>query len=157
MLLQFCTWIENSPLGWAIRDSKWLFPVIESVHLLALAMIAGAVLIVDLSLLGWGLRQQDPSQIAEDARPWMVGSLLVMLVSGFGLFASEATKCYENPAFWFKMASLTAAVVYTFTIRSAAVRHGGRSWGPAWRRVVAIVSVSLWTGVGVGGRAIGFY
>jgi hypothetical protein len=157
MLLTFCTWIENTPFGWAIRDSKWLFPAIESVHLVALAIIAGTVLIVDLSLLGWGLRRQDASQVAADARPWMVGSLAMMLVSGFSLFASEATKCYGNPAFWFKMAFLAAAILYTFTLRSVVVRPEPLAWGPMWRKAAAIVSITLWTGVGIGGRAIGFY
>ncbi|MCU1381916.1 MAG: putative rane protein [Acidobacteria bacterium] len=157
MFLTFCTWIENSPFGWAIRDSKWLFPAIESVHLVALAIIAGTVLIVDISLLGWGLRRQDPSQVAADARPWMVGSLVVMLLSGFALFSSEATKCYGNPAFWFKMTFLATAILYTFTLRSAVVRPKARAWGPVWRKAAAIVSMTLWTGVGIGGRAIGFY
>jgi hypothetical protein len=84
-LLPLFTWFENSALGQAIRGSQWLFPVIESVHLLALVVIAGAVLVVDMRLFGLGLRRQPVAQLARDAQPWLVGSLMVMLVTGFQL------------------------------------------------------------------------
>jgi hypothetical protein len=60
----------------AIRNSKWLFPVIESVHLLGLALIGGAVLMLDLRLLNLGLRRQPVRQVAADAQPWLIGSLV---------------------------------------------------------------------------------
>ena len=116
-LLPFFTWCEQTAIGEAIRNSQWLFPVIESVHLLGLVVIAGAVLVVDMRLFGLGLRQQPVAQLARDAQPWMIGSLMVMLTTGILLFLAEATKCYYSPAFAVKMTSLLLAITFTFTVR----------------------------------------
>src|SRR5712692_5055045 len=89
-LLPFFQWCEASMVGRAIRLSPWAFAVIESVHLLGLAAIGGAVLLVDLRLLGLGLRRRPVAQLARDAQPWLVGSLVVMLSTGVALFMSES-------------------------------------------------------------------
>ena len=158
MVLTFCQWLENSSLGWTIRDSTWLFPAIEAIHLIALAMIGGAVLIVDLKLLGVGLRRQPAWQLADEAKPWLVSSLAVMIVSGVALFSSEATKCYATPAFWYKMTALAAATLFTFTARASVLRSNSLRAGTTLAgRTVAVLSLSLWSIVGVSGRAIGFY
>ena len=155
-LLPFFTWCEKSAIGESIRNSQWLFPVIESVHLLALVLIAGAVLVVDMRLFGLGLRRQPVAQLARDAQPWLIGGLIVMLTTGFLLFLSEAIKCYYSAAFAVKMTSLLLAMVFTFTVRrKVALADEGRV-GPFWSRLVAVVSVALWSGVGIGGRWIGF-
>src|ERR1700688_1703382 len=89
-LLPLFGWFDSSAVGEAIRASTWLFPVIEVLHLLGLAVIGGAVLLVDMRLLGLGLRHQPVAQLARDAQRWFVGSLIVMLASGALLFTSEA-------------------------------------------------------------------
>jgi Family of unknown function (DUF6644) len=156
MILEFFTWIENTQIGEGIRGSLWLFPVIESFHLLALAVIGGAILLVDMRLFGVLLPGQPVRRLARDAQPYLIGSLIVMLISGFFLFASEATKCYDHGAFWFKMACLAAAIVFTFTVRRRVANAGDGGVSPMWSKVVAVVSVALWSGVGIGGRWIGF-
>src|SRR5436309_11409023 len=89
MLFPFFQWCEASTVGSAIRESLWAFAVIESIHLLGLAAIGGAVLVVDLRMLGIGLRNRPIADLARSAHPWFVGSLAVMLVTGVGLFLSE--------------------------------------------------------------------
>ena len=155
MLLAFFKWNEASWMGKTISGSVYLFPVIEAVHLLALAAIGGAVLIVDLRLFGLGMRHQPVSRIAKDAEPWLIWSLLVMLVTGFMLMTSEAMRCYYNDAFWLKMWSLLLAMIFTFTVRRRVVTSDVVK--PVWARTVATISVLLWSGVGIGGRGIGFY
>ena len=152
-LFQFC---ESSALGETIRNSSWLFPVIESVHLLGLAVIGGAVLVVDLRLFGFGLTRQPVAKLAADAQRWLIASLIVMLITGALLFSSEAIKCYYHEAFWVKMTSLLLAVVFTFTVRRKVAMADESRIRPAWSKLVAVVSVILWSGVGVGGRWIGF-
>jgi hypothetical protein len=152
-LLPFFQWCENSGVGEAIRNSTWLFPVIESFHLLGLAVIGGAVLVVDLRLLGLGLRRQPVAQLARDAQRWLIGSLAVMLCTGFLLFLSEATKCYYHAAFWVKMTSLFLAIVFAFTVRRKVTLTKAN---PLWCKVTALTSITLWSAVGVGGRWIGF-
>jgi hypothetical protein len=155
-LLALFQWCEQSGIGGAIRRSAWLFPMIEAIHLLGLGFIGGAVLIVDLRLLGFGLRRQSVAQLSRDAQPWLVGSLIVMIITGGLLFTSEAIKCYYHGAFWFKMASLLLAIVFTFTVQRKVVRADETRLTPLWSKVVAVVSVLLWSGVGIGGRWIGF-
>ena len=155
-LLPFFTWCEKSAIGEAIRNSQWLFPVIESVHLLALILIAGAVLVVDMRLFGLGLRRQPVAQLARDAQPWLIGGLMVMLPTGILLFLSEAIKCYYSQAFAVKMTSLLLAIIFTFTVRRKFALADECRMSPLWSRLVAVVSVALWSGVGIGGRWIGF-
>ena len=155
-ILSFVTWLDGSALGQAIRDSRWLFPAIEASHLLGLAVLGGCVLIVNMRLLGLGLRSQSTAEVARDVRPFMLSSLAVMLVSGFLLFASEAIKCYEHTAFWFKMSCLALAIVAAFTIQNRAIQIEDRNSGTFQVKLVALISVALWTGVGIGGRWIGF-
>lgn len=155
-LLPFAQWCDQLALGHAIHNSPWLFPAIEVVHLLALALLGGTVLIVDLRLWGWGLRQQPVTQLARDVFPWMLAGLAAMVVSGMLLFLSEALKMYHNDAFRVKMALLAVALVFTFTVRRRATLRADAGVGPLRERLVALVSLALWSGVGLCGRAIGF-
>ncbi len=155
-LLDLFQWLEYSSLLVAMRSSPWLFPVIATIHLLGLAVLGGAVLVVDLRLLGLGLSRQPPAQLARDAQPLLLGSLVVMLVTGLLLFMCFATKYYYLTAFWVKLASLFLAVVFTFTIRRRVVTTGETKLRAMWSRPAALVSVSLWASVLLTGRLIGF-
>ncbi len=155
-LLDLFQWLEYSSLLVAMRSSPWLFPVIATIHLLGLAVLGGAVLVVDLRLLGLGLSRQPPAQLARDAQPLLLGSLVVMLVTGLLLFMCFATKYYYLTAFWVKLASLFLAVVFTFTIRRRVITGGETRMRAIWSRPTAVVSVSLWTSVVLTGRLIGF-
>jgi len=148
------SWCENSAIGESIRASLWLFPVIESFHLLALAVMGGAVLMVCLRMFGYGIQNAPVEQLWRDTWPYLMGSLVVLLVSGGLLFTSEATKLYDHGAFWFKMASLALAILFTFTVQRKVVLSGNA--GPGSSKLVALITVLLWAGVGIGGRWIGF-
>jgi len=156
MLLPYFQAIESGPIGEAIRESTWLFPFVEAFHLVALAVIGGAVLLVDLRLLGLGLKRQPVAELAHDAQPWLIGSLLFMIASGVPLFMSEAIKCYYSFAFWTKMTALALAILFTFTIRRRVTFADEARFGPAVSRAVGAVSILLWSTVGWGGRWIGF-
>ena len=155
-LLTFFQWCEASGIGETIRKSSWLFPVIEAIHLLGLGVIGGAVLVVDMRLLGLGLKRQSAAELTRNAQPWLVGSLVLMIITGGLLFLSEAIKCYYHDAFWFKMSCLFLAIVFTFTIQRRVIMTDESRLRPLWSKVVAVVSVLLWAGVGIGGRWIGF-
>jgi hypothetical protein len=155
-LLPFFEWCEATAVGAAIRNSNWLFPVIESVHLLGLAVLGGALLLVDLRLLGWGLRRQPVAQLARDAQPWLAGSILVMLGSGIPLFLSESVKCYYSQPFWVKMTALPLAILFTFTVRRKVALADEARARPLLNKLVAVASLALWFTVGAGGRWIGF-
>ena len=156
MLLPYFQSLEASALSRAISTSSWAFAVVESIHLLALAVIGGAVLMLDLRFLGFGLRRQSIREVADEAQPWLITSLIVMLVTGAVLFISEPIKCYYSTPFWVKMTSLALAMLFTFTVRRRMTQADEASVRPALFKLVALVSLTLWFGVGAGGRWIGF-
>jgi hypothetical protein len=156
-MLSLFQWIEGSALGTSVNESLYAFALIESVHLLALAVIGGAVLIVDMRLLGLGLTRLPVAQIARTAQPWLIGSLIAIIVTGFPLFASLAAgKYYGNEAFWYKMYFLAAATIFTFTVRQRIAMGDEVRATSTVGKLTAITSIVLWSGVGVMGRAIGF-
>lgn len=157
MLFPLFQWCENTAIGEAIRSSTWLFPVIESFHLLAFTAIGGAVLMVDLRLLGWALSRERVSDVAAEAQPWLNVSLIVMIVSGALLFVSESVKCYYSNPFWIKMECLAAAIAFTWTVQRRAIAAvDAARISVVWGKVVALISFGLWAGVAWGGRWIGF-
>jgi hypothetical protein len=156
LLLAFCQWCNNSFFGHGIRNSTWLFPFVEIFHLIGLGVLGGTILVLNLRLLGLGFRNERTSDLAKDVRPWMLGGLAVMLVSGFLLFSTEAVKMYGNWAFRWKMIFLLAAILFTFTLHRSVVKSDVTGVTTPGRVLVALVSLMLWSGVGLGGRAIGY-
>jgi len=131
--------------------------VIEVFHLIGLAALAGAVLLVDLRLIGVGLDGVPVARLARAARPWLLGSLALTVASGVLLFVSEPLKCYENPAFWLKLASLTAALLFTAVVRPRFTRDTAPSGARLAGRLAGVTSLVLWIGVAAAGRGIGFW
>ena len=155
-LLSFFEWCEATALGSGIRASKWLFPVIESVHLLGLAVLGGALLLVDLRLLGLGLKKQPVARLARDVQPWLVGSILVLLGTGISLFLSEAVKCYYSTPFWVKITTIPLALLFTATVRQRVAMLDEPSARPVLHKLVGLLSILLWVTVAAAGRWIGF-
>ena len=159
----FAEWSYATRIGTIIHESGWLFAAIESVHLLGLAAIGGAILLVDLRLLGLGLGDEPLRDLAGDAQKVLVAGLAVMLTTGVLLYLSEATKFYSGD-FWgsaefpfiYKMVFFALALIFTFTVRRRALA----SATPFARGVLPLIgltSMLLWLGVAIGGRGIGFY
>jgi hypothetical protein len=155
-LLDFCRWVQFSPPLVAMRSSPWLFPIIATIHLMGLALVGGSVLVVDLRLLGLGLRRQSVAQLARDAERWLLCGLLVSLPTGILLFMCFATKYYYLMFFWVKMTSLFLVLVFTFSVRRRVAMADETRMSPVWSKLVALISLSLWTTVAIGGRWIGF-
>lgn len=154
--MAFCQWIDYTWFGHGVRDSVWLFPFVEIFHLIGLGLLGGTILLLNLRLLNVDFRTEPTSELAKDVRPWMLTGLTIMLVSGFFLFSSESVKMYGNPAFRLKMLFLLLAVVYTFTLYGKVTSSGDAQLSPVWRKLAALLSLFLWAGVGLAGRAIGY-
>jgi len=155
-MLPLFQWCYDTWIGATIRESTWLFPLIEAFHLVGLGLTAGTVLTVDLRLFGVGLSRQSAAQLWASVQPWFLGSVSLMFVTGILLFMSEAIKCYYSFAFWIKMASLLLALVFAFTIRRHVLQTGPTSGAWQQGRLTALASLVLWFGVAWGGRWIGF-
>ena len=156
-LLDLFTWIDRTALGEFIRGSSWLFAFIEVFHLLGITLLLGTVLLVNLRLLGFGSTTEPVANTAEDAGPWMLAGLALAVTSGLCLFVSEALKCYNNPPFFVKMGLLSLALLFTFTAHRRLTRSAAANTSMLWRRAAACLSLLLWFGVGLAGRAIAFY
>jgi hypothetical protein len=155
-MLDFFEALQYSPLLTAMRGVPWLFPVIASIHLMGLALLGGAVLMVDLRLIGLGLRQQPIASVTRDAERWLLLGLALLLPTGLLQFMCfAATKYYYLTAFWVKLAALFLALMFTFTLhRSIALADETRRSSVS-RRLAALVSLFLWTSVAIAGRFIG--
>src|SRR5262245_10709321 len=151
-------WLEKSWLGTSVNNSTWAFAAIEASHLLALAVLGAAVFLVNLRLLGFGLREEKVRDMARAARPWLLWGLLAVTVTGVPLMASLALdKYYVNPAFWWKMYFFVAAILFTFFVQQPLAMGDERRSASAIGKVVGVVTLVLWAGVGIMGRGIGFY
>ena len=155
-LLPFFQWCENTSLVATLREIRWLVPTIEAIHAMGFAVLGGAVLVVNLRLLGVGLRHQTLAGIARDSERWLLISLSVIVPTGVILFMTEAIKCYFYVAFWAKMTALFLALVFTFTVHRRVAMADQAQLSPRVNKVVAWVSLALWSGVGIAGRLIGF-
>ncbi len=145
--------LEQSGIGLVIRESLWLFPAFEAVHLLGLSVLGGSLLMVDLRLLGVGIRSRTPAQLVRTVRPWLVGSLLILIGTGVPLFLSEAVKCYYSYSFWVKMSALGIGLLYTFLIKHPVIRRGT---GSGVQALIGMLSLAVWLTVAGAGRWIGF-
>jgi hypothetical protein len=146
--LPFFEWCGKTWLGTTVRDTIWAFPVIETFHLLALAVLLGTVLIVNLRALGVGGIELDRREL----EPWMLVSLAVLILSGIPMFLSEPMKCYESVSFPIKMCLLLLAILWHFTLQ--------RKWTapmsatPLKAKLAACLSILLWAGIGMAGKGI---
>ena len=148
-------WSQNTWLANAIHGSTWLFPAIETAHILGLTVLLGTVLAIDLRLLNLVMPNYRVSLLAKNLAPWTWTGLAVSVLTGVPMLCSEALKCYGNDAFRAKVVILLMAIVFHVTAFRRVTSEGAKI-APAWGRLTAVLSLALWYGVGVTGRAIGF-
>ncbi|MBD2073641.1 hypothetical protein H6F86_07000 [Phormidium sp. FACHB-592] len=151
-------WLEQSVLSHTIRQWLWLYPAIESLHLLGLALLFGSIVMFDLRLLGFS-RQLWITDMAWHLLPWAYLGFAIAAVTGFLLFAVDANQLATNPAFRLKLLLITAtginAALFHFHYRS--VRLWNRGVVTPWTvRAIAVVSLLLWVAVIICGRLIAY-
>jgi hypothetical protein len=159
-MIGLCKWMEHTSVGNAVRNSLWLFPIIETLHLFGIVLLVGSTSALDLRLLGLSLRNQPTSQVAARLLPWAWAGFLVQIVTGLLLFSSEATKCYTNIAFRLKMLLILLAGVNAMVFHWTAYRSVGK-WDtsastPLGAKVAGALSILFWFGIVAAGRWIAF-
>lgn len=154
MLLPLFQWFESLWVSEMIRASTWAFALLEVIHLLGLTILLGTLAVVNLRLFGVGLTAPHIKDLATDAMPWNIIGGVVTLGSGFLLFVSEAMKCYASGPFFIKIILLFIALVFTFLFHKKMTRSDDPSNAS---KAGAVVSMILWFGVGLAGRAIAFF
>ena len=151
----FFNWCDETWLCNYIKSTTWVFPLTETIHIFALVILLGAMLVVNFRLLGIGARGWTPLQLYTQLKPFMTVGLIVILITGWLLFMAEPRKAFENGAFLPKMTLLLAGIIYNYTLYPKMAGINSTSI-PFWARLGALFSFFLWFGVGVAGRAIGF-
>ena len=156
----FCKWLEETYVGGSIRQSLWLFPAIETVHLIGMALLVATITVVDLRLLGWTRRSERVSEVAGRLLPWAWVGFAVQVITGVLLFSSEAVKVYGNPAFRLKLVLIFLAALHALLFRWTVYRNVA-SWDessatPLSARISGCISMLLWAGIVTAGRFIGF-
>jgi hypothetical protein len=134
-------------------SAEWVFPAVQSLHFIGFALSIGTIAIVDLRLLGLGMRRHTAAELDADLSGWTNAGIGVMLTTGLLMFSTDAVTYHYNPSFQFKMICLSAALLFHFTLFRYVVRHGA---SPLAARLAGGVSLVLWSAVLAGGRFIAF-
>ena len=149
-------WLGHTAVGRAMQHATYGVAIVEMVHLLALAIFGGTILLVDLRLFGIGVKRQSASGLYRELSPLFWGSFGVIVLSGIVILSAESMKCYYNTAFRAKMAILLVALLFHFTLHHNAVVSARGTVSSVWAKSAAALSLVLWLAVGFAGRAIGF-
>jgi uncharacterized protein DUF6644 len=153
-------WLENSSLATTVRESAYLYPAVETVHIIGFVVLVGGAAMFDLRLLG-ATRGLPVSDTARHLLTWSRASLLVVVPSGLLLFISNATTLSINPAFRLKLVLLAAAganayIFHRWPFKTVTVWNREVAT-PAVAKISAAVSLVLWTGVITCGRFIAYF
>lgn len=151
--------IEASALGVAMRKSLWLYPTVETVHIVGLALLFGLIAVLDLRLLGFG-RSISVKRLAGHVLPWTALSFVLVVPSGLAMFTAHASDFIGNSTFVLKICLIMAAGI------NAAVFHAGvfrkaDAWDtdappPAAARLAGALSLAIWIGVIACGRFLAY-
>jgi hypothetical protein len=129
------------------------FAFTECAHIAAMAFSIGTIMLVDLRLIGAGIRRQTSAQLVAETEMWTLGGLVVVIASGMVMFSSDPANYLKNHAFIFKMEALLTAIVYNYTVHRYVAR---RNLSPWLGRLVGGLSIGLWFSIVASGIYIAF-
>jgi hypothetical protein len=154
---EFLEWLQGTPLALFIAESG--FPLVESLHVIAVAIVAGTIFLVDTRLLGLTSVKLSFTYVSDRLLPWTWGAFVGSVITGGLMFIGNAAGYYENTPFRLKMLLLLLAGVNMLFFQMVTFR-GVAAWDanrpPAGARAAGLISISLWCGVIGFGRWIGF-
>jgi hypothetical protein len=155
-LLKFAQWLNDTSWSSWIRDSDLPFPIIETVHVMALGLSVGIIMWIDMRLMGLVMKRERMSEMLKQIEPWAIVGFSIMFISGALLILAEPLKCYNSTAFRFKAAFLilAGANVWLFHrgIYKTIVRWDNEEVFPWQARLCGFLSLILWFGIIVAGR-----
>jgi hypothetical protein len=159
-LAAICKGIQESDIGTSIRESTWTFPIIETTHVIGLAISVGLILITDLRLTGAILRKRPFSELWAQLKPLFTVGFIVMFLSGILLFWSQASKAYESIFFRTKIVLLILAaanaLVFEYTSRPTVGEWDTAALPPPQARLAGWISIILWAGIIAAGRTMAY-
>lgn len=152
--------IEATNFATTIRDSIWMFPIVESIHVISFTLVVGTIAIIDLRLLGLASRQRSFQRMTSDLMKWIWAAFILTVVTGLTMFTTNARVYYHNPFFRAKMILLVFAGLNMAVFELTAGRTI-RDWDngaptPRVGKTAAVLSLVLWISIIFMGRIIGF-
>jgi hypothetical protein len=159
-LLPFCQWLADTSGSITLHESLFMYPLVESAHVLTLCLFLGMAIMFDLRLLGITLTRVPITEMKRRVGPWMVGGFVVMVITGALLFYAIPVRSYQNIFFRAKvialvLAGLNAYVFHTTIDRKVAEWDRDLKPPRAARRAGA-TSLILWAVIVVAGRMIAY-
>lgn len=159
-LLAFCEWLAGTRGSIALHESLYMYPLLESTHVLTLCLFVGTAVMLDLRLLGYTLRRVPVSEIFDRLLPWTTAGFAVMAVTGSLLFYAIPVRTYQSIFFRIKVAMLLLAGANVWLFNGK-VQPTMSAWDlapvtPRGARVAATASLVLWAGIIVAGRMIAY-
>jgi uncharacterized membrane protein SirB2 len=156
----FCDWLAATPLSLLIQSVEWIIPAVQSLHILAIAVVMASVVVVDLRLLGVAGGRQTISSMTRRYFPWVWVALAVLLLTGLTLVVGEPHRELLSPVFVAKMALLAVTIVLTAAFQLS-VQQRREAWDAssttrAGARLVAVASLVLWVAIVACGRWIAY-
>lgn len=152
-------WLQDGTIGRAMRESLWLFPAVEIVHILGFALLIGTIIALDLRILGWGKMLLPVDRLAALTLPLSIAGFVLVLPSGLMLLTTEAVHVGQNPAFLAKMGLILLAGLNALLLHRGAWRTVA-DWPadapPQAAKRAAISSLTLWLCVLTAGRMIAY-
>lgn len=161
-VLHFCQWLDNTPFGHEMRESLYLFPIVETLHVFGIVSLVASAFLLDLRLFGVGPMRDEPvDKLARWILPWVWSGFAVQVSSGILMFSAEAARAALNSFFWFKMFMILGAGINALVFHSTVYKQVG-SWGgariaPVGARIYGTFSVVLWLGIIALGRWFSFH
>lgn len=151
MLLHFCRWLQGNSLIALINGTAWTAAGLEIIHYFSMFILVGAMIIVDLRVLGLVGRRQDATQLASFLFPWIWISLAFNFASGFLMFAGSAVSYYRNDIFYDKMGVILLAIVANIVVYQNLRKWGRLPTMPTSAKLAAFISIGLWIGAIIAG------
>lgn len=152
-------WLAETPVAAFVREAAWAYPLLETIHLVGLALVVGPILAFDLRLLGWN-RDIAVDRLAAHLLPLVLTGIAANVASGALLFASDAVEFAANPALQAKLALIVVAILNAawFQRRVFPAHHAWRVGqdAPSAARLAAVTSIALWLMVLTAGRMIAY-
>jgi hypothetical protein len=154
--------IRHMSLFTAVRESRYMYPIILSTHLSCIALFGGLILITNLRLLGFALTRYSIASVVNQLRPWKWLGLILMVSAGILQAGSKANIYYDNPYFVVKMCTLLLVAVHSVVFRKSVYRDEtvpapSTPQTTAIARIAGITSLVLWIGIVALGRWIAYY
>lgn len=155
-IFEICQWIQYSSIGTGIRESVYVFPLIEATHVLGLAISVGTIAVVDLRLIGAALTKQPVTDVLDQLQPWTLWGFVVQFISGAFLFWSEAARLYPSYSYRAKFVFIfllgVNALLFHTTIYKSVDKWDRDAVTPFRARMAGWIGITFWAAVIFFGR-----